>query len=97
MNLFEGYNTVGEILLDAMKSDEKIGLKVQYPILLLVDFLAEEKGLIKTTDSPEVLAVYLDPNYKHRDYVNRELEKYVQKRKDDENWICYKYYPREEN
>jgi hypothetical protein len=95
MNLFEGYNTVGEILLDAMKSEN--GVAVQYPILLLVDFLANEKGVIETTDSPEVIAHYLDPNYKHRDYVNRELEKYVQKRKDDENWICYKYYPREEN
>jgi hypothetical protein len=95
MNLFEGYNTVGEILLDAMKSNEYVA--VQYPILLLVDFLANEKGVIETTDSPEVIAVYLDPNYKHRDYVNSELEKYVQKQKDNENWICYKYYPREEN
>jgi hypothetical protein len=95
MNLFEGYNTVGEILIDAMKARD--GVAVQYPILLLVDFLTEEKGLIQLTDKPEVIAEYLDPNYKHRDYVNAALEEYVQKRKNDENWICYKYYPREEN
>lgn len=94
MNLFEGYKTIGEILQDAMQAEK--GVKIQYPLLLLIDFLAKEKKVIKLSDSPEVIAEYLDPNYKHRDYVNAALEEYVQKQKDNENWICYGYYPKED-
>jgi hypothetical protein len=95
VNLFEGYKTIGEILEDAMQANK--GVKIQYPLLLLIDFLAKEKRVVKLSDSPEVIATYLDPSYKHRDYVNAELEKYVQQQKNNENWICYGYYPREEN
>lgn len=81
----EGYSTISEILMDAMKER-------QQPLMLLIDFLVKEKQVIKLNDPAAILEPYLDPGYKHRDYVNTALVDYVEKRKDDKTWICYGYY-----
>jgi hypothetical protein len=90
MNLFDGYKTIGDVVNDAMTKSK--GVKVQYAIITVIDFLVNEKGKVKLSDSPQVLEEYLDPNYKHYDYVNKRIGEYIERRKHDENWLCYGYY-----
>lgn len=90
MNIFDGYKTIGDIVGDAM--DKSKGVKQQFAIVTVIDFLVNEKKLVKLNDSPQVLEPYFDPSYKHRDYVNKHIGEYIERRKHDESWICYGYY-----
>ena len=82
------YQSIRELLIDAMTANESV--KVQYPILLVIDFLVNEKKVVKMEDKLEVLEIYFLE--KNRSKMNSLLEAYVQKRKDDQNWICFGYY-----
>lgn len=72
--------TVSEVMIEAILHNHS-------SMLLLIDFLVEEKKTIKLTDNADNLNLYLLP--KHQERINGLLSAYIERRKDDRNWQCY--------
>jgi hypothetical protein len=71
--------TVKDSLYDAIKYNRK-------SLILMLDFLLNEKKVIQLSDSETVIELYLLE--KHRPKMNTLLSEYIQKRKHDTTWIC---------
>jgi hypothetical protein len=59
-------------------------------LLLLLDFLINEKRAISMSDDTRVLELYFLP--KHKDRINKLLSEYIKKRRTDRDWLCYGLY-----
>jgi hypothetical protein len=59
-------------------------------LLLLLDFLINEKQVINMSDDTRVLEIYFMP--KHKDRLNKLLGEYIEKRRADRDWLCYGLY-----
>jgi hypothetical protein len=65
-------------------------LNKQSSLLLLLDFLINEKQVVSLSDNARVLELYFLP--KHRDRLNKLLREYIEKRRADRDWLCYGLY-----